>query len=134
MIISSLRDALKTRLATITGLRAFDVIPDNFAPPAAIVAPPMRIQYGSSLGNAWSTATFTVRILVAKANDRNAQDKLDAYLDASGASSVIAAIEADRTLGGAANIARVLTCQGVGVYDYAGVPLLGAEFTIEVIA
>jgi hypothetical protein len=132
--ISSLRDGLKTRLATISGLRAYDVIPDNFAPPAVIVAPPMRIQYAGSLGNAWASATFTVRLLVAKATDRSAQDRLDAYLDASGASSIAAAIEADTSLSGAANLARVLTCQGIGVYDYSGVPLLGAEFTIEVLA
>lgn len=134
MNISSLRDGLKVRLATISGLRAYDTIPDNFAPPAAIVAPPVRIQYGTSLGRAFDSVTFTVRLLVAKATDRSAQDRLDAYLDDSGASSIIAAIEGDSSLGGAANLVRVLTCQGIGVYDYAGVPLLGAEFTVEVIA
>ena len=134
MNISSIRDGLKTRLATISGVRAYDVIPDSFAPPAAIVAPPTRIQYGASLGKAWDSVTFTVRLLVAKATDRSAQDRLDAYLDSTGATSIVAAIEADPTLGGAANLARVIACQGIGVYDYAGVALLGAEFTVEIIA
>ena len=37
MNISSIRDGLKTRLQTISGLRCYDVLPDGFAPPAALV-------------------------------------------------------------------------------------------------
>ena len=134
MNISSIRDGLKTRLQTISGLRCYDVLPDGFAPPAVLVAPPSLIQYGASLGKAWNRTQLTVRVLVAKASDRAAQDKLDTYLGTGTATSVADAIEADTTLGWACNLARVLSAQGVGVYDYAGVPLLGAEFTIEVLA
>jgi hypothetical protein len=134
MNISNIRDGLKVRLATIAGLRAYDTIPDNFSPPAALVAPPSVIRYGASLGSGWDSVTLIVRVLVAKATDRSAQDRLDAYLASSGASSVIAAIEADTTLGGACNLARVLQAQNIGAYDYAGIPLLGVEFTIEVLA
>ena len=134
MNISSIRDGLKTRLQTISGLRCYDVLPDGFAPPAALVAPPSLVQYGASLGHAWNRTQLTVRLLVAKASDRAAQDKLDAYLGTGAATSVADAIEGDTTLGGTCNLARVLSAQGIGVYDYSGVPLLGAEFTIEVLA
>jgi len=132
--ISSIRDGIKVRLATISGLRAYDVLPDTFAPPAALVAPPVSVTYGSSLGRAHDSVQLVVRVLVAKASDRAAQDKLDTYLSTGTSTSVADAIEGDTSLGGAANLARVLSAQQVGVYDYAGVPLLGAEFTIEVIA
>lgn len=134
MNISGIRDGLKTRLLTIANLRAYDVIPDTFAPPAAIVSPPTNVLYGATLGKAWNQVTFTVRVLVAKASDRAAQDKLDTYLSTGTATSIVDAVEGDTTLDGNCNLARVLSAQGVGVYDYAGVPLLGAEFTVEVLA
>lgn len=134
MNISTIRDGLKARLATIPNLRAYDVLPDGFAPPAALVAPPSSVQYGASLGKQWDRVVLTVRVLVAKASDRSAQDRLDEYMSTGNARSVADAIEGDTTLGGAANLARVLSAQGVGVYDYSGVPLLGCEFTVEVLA
>lgn len=134
MNLGDIRTGLKNRLATITGLRCYDVLPDGFAPPAALVAPPQSVRYPGSLGRAHSVVAMTVRVLVAKASDRSAQQKLDDYMGTGAATSVADAIEGDTTLGGSCNLARVLSAQGVGVYDYAGVPLLGCEFTIEVIA
>jgi len=131
--LGNIRTGLKNRLATISGLRCYDVLPDGFAPPAALVAPPSSVRYPASLGRAHSSLTVTVRVLVAKASDRSAQDKLDAYMGTGTATSVADAIEGDTTLGGSCNLARVLSAQGVGVYDYAGVPLLGCEFTVEVL-
>jgi hypothetical protein len=77
--------------------------------------------------------TYPVRILVGKATDRSAQERLEQYLDGSGALSVKAAIEGDPSLGGAANVTRVLSAQGLGVYDMGGVSYLGCDFTVEVI-
>lgn len=73
---------------------------------------------------------FAVIITVGVANEQNA-DKLDELLDASGPRSIKAALEADRQLGGALDVAVVKTS---GVRPYPGdnnVPELGAEWTIN---
>jgi len=131
--LASLRAGLATRLATIAGLRTYETIPDNWAPPAAIVGMPSLIAFDYTLARSNDRVVFPVRILVAKATDRSAQERLENYLGSSGSTSVKQAIEADRTLGGAANLTRVLSAQGLGIYDIQGVPYLGAEFTVEVI-
>jgi hypothetical protein len=134
MNIASIRAGLKTRLATITGLRCYEIIPDQFSPPAAIVGMPTSINFDFTYQRATDRLTYPVRLLVAKATDRSAQERLEQYLDGSGSLSVKAAIEGDPSLGGAANVTRVLSAQGLGVYDMGGVSYLGCDFTVEVIA
>jgi len=131
--LASVRAGLKTRLATISGLRCYETIPDNFAAPAAIVGMPSSIVFDYVAARAADRMTYPIRLLVAKATDRSAQERLEQYLDGSGALSVKAAIEGDTTLGGAANLTRVLSAQGLGVYDMGGVSYLGCDFTVEVI-
>ncbi len=61
------------------------------------------------------------------AQDRQtAQNLLDPYLDNTGSRSIKAAIESDRTLGGAAHTCRVAKAE-----NYTG---LWVEFRVEVIA
>ena len=134
MIIADIRNGLKTRLETITGLRAYATIPDQFAPPAAIVGMPTMVTYNKVFGGATHTLSYPVRILVGKATDRSAQERMEAYIDSTGSSSIRAAIEGDTSLGGAANVVRVLSAQGLGVYDMGGVSYLGCDFTVEVVA
>jgi hypothetical protein len=131
--IASVRAGLKTRLATISGLRCYETIPDQFSPPAAIVGMPTSIVFDFVYQRAADRMTYPIRILVGKATDRSAQERLEKYLDGSGALSVKAAIEGDPSLGGAANVTRVLSAQGLGVYDMGGVSYLGCDFTVEVI-
>lgn len=133
MNIASVRAGLKTRLSTISGLRCYEVIPSQFAPPAAIVGMPSILNYDYTFARSNDRITYPVRIIVAKATDRTAQELLEQYLDSTGSLSVKTAIEADPSLGGAANLTRVLSAQGLGVYDMGGVPYLGCEFTVEVI-
>jgi len=132
MNLSTVRAALATRLETIAGLRVYETIPDQFSPPAAIVGMPTSVKYDFVFGGAVHTLSYPVRILVAKATDRSAQERLEQYIDADGATSVNAAVEADPQLGGVAQVARVLSAQGLGVYDMGGVAYLGCDFSVEV--
>ncbi len=61
--------------------------------------------------------------------DLTGQDKLDAYLAGSGASSIKAAIEADRTLSGAVNTLRVTGAEA-GTYDSQGVTFLSYRYRL----
>jgi hypothetical protein len=132
MVIGDVRTALKDALSTISGLRCYDVFPDSMSPPAAIVGMPTQIIFDTTLVRTNDTAVFPIRLLVGKATDAAAQRRLDVYLQGSGSSSVKEVLETADP-GGDYNVLRVLSAQGMGVYDYNGVGYLGVEFTVEVV-
>lgn len=125
-------DGLGARLATISGLRVKDYLADAVAPPTAVVAIE-AIAYDATMARGLDGGTFLVHVLVAKASDRAARDNLDGYLASSGAKSVKAAIEADPTLGAAAQSTRVQSA-AVSVMTVAAIDYLAATFTVDVIA
>lgn len=130
MIPSQVRDGLKTRLQTISGLRVFDTIPENPQPPAAIVG---QLDMNFDIDNArgLDLATVEVYLLVQRMDIRSGQDKLDAYLAGTGAGSVKAAIEGDKTLGGACSTLRVLSAES-GQYESAGIMFLSYRYRISI--
>ena len=131
--ISAIRAGLKARLATITGLRAFDFIPDSLPVPAAYVGGPAtakRLTMGSSKRD-WR---ISIRILVARADDRVGQSKLDDYL-VIGTTSIDDALEGDPTLGGIADFAVTQdSATGYGVYDAGGIKYWGFEVPVRIVA
>jgi hypothetical protein len=133
--IASIRDGLKTRLATISGLRTHDTAPSQINPPSAVVVPgDPAIRYDSTMARGSDDYLFMVHLFVSFAVDRTAQDKLDGYLSGSGATSVKAAIEADETLGGVAHFTRVKEVREYGEKDYGDQRYLQAVFVVEVTA
>lgn len=132
MVISSVREGIRTRLATISGLRTFAEVPDALVVPCAIVGIPTEIKFDFTLNRSNDQALFPVRVMVGKATDRAAQRNLDVYLQSSGSDSIKTAIEADSSLGGAANTVMVERVLGIGVYNVNGVDYLGADFQVRV--
>ncbi|HEY7821589.1 MAG TPA: hypothetical protein VIG24_02085 [Acidimicrobiia bacterium] len=129
--VSDLRNALATAMASVPGLRTSPTVPDNPRPPIAVVMPE-RIAYDLNARRGADTFYFTIILIVSRADDRAAQNNLDAYL--TGVNSVKAAVEADRTLGGVAN-----TCRVTEMVNYSSLPIgevlyLSAQFTVEVVA
>jgi hypothetical protein len=133
--VASIRDGLKTRVATISGLNVFDVLPQTFVTPAAVVRPgdPLII-FDQTMGRGSDDFVFTVTIYVSLVDETSAQDALDAYLAGSGSSSVKAAIEGDGTLGGAAHFSRVLMAGDYGQAVVNNVPYLSVSFSVGVTA
>ena len=138
--LTSIRNGLETRLATISGLEVFDRIPDQIeAFPAAVVAPPegeLFWQYDQALGQAVADLiTLAVRVFVGRVDAEHAQTQLDAFIASSGASSVRVAIEGDRTLGGACDTLSVTGARRYGAYSVgdAGIQLLGVEFLVTIV-
>ena len=92
-------DGIKARLATITGLRSFSYQPEQLNPPFAY--PVLNsVDYHGAMSGGLVTMNWTVYVVVGRYTDRNAFAILDNYLSYSGAQSVRACIEGDRTLGG----------------------------------
>lgn len=131
--LSSLRSGLATRLATISGLRSSATIPDNPAPPIAVVMPG-RISYDQSFGRGSDEYTFTIMLIVGRVADRASQTNLDAYCASSGSASVKAAIEGDSTLGGVAMDCRVTQMTNQGSLAIGDITYHTAEFEVVVIA
>lgn len=129
--LANIRTGLKTRLATISGLNAYDKTPGIITTPAAFPMPG-TIEFDETMDRGVDSYTFTVRLLVQRAVEQVAQENLDPYLAGSGSSSIKAAIEGDGTLGGAADWTRVVRVPKYGDIEHAGQMYLGADFTVEV--
>ena len=104
--LDQVRDGLETRLKTISGLRVYDYRPDNVDYPAAVIFPPINADYRDDQGMGSFSVQFIVMLMVPSAIDRKQLD-LYVFLDRTGSSSIFAAVEADRTLGGLSVDCRV---------------------------
>jgi hypothetical protein len=115
---------------TISGLRAYDLIPDTVTPPAAVVG---QLDFTFDIDNArgLDQAQVDVLVIVQRFSERSGQDLLDTYLSGSGATSIKAAIEGDRTLGGTVNTLRVTGAEA-GTYESQGVEFLSYRYRITI--
>lgn len=98
MTLSGIRTGLETRLLTISGLRVYKLWPGKLNLPAAICKLVAGEPYTTFSGNGMHR--FEITVAVGLIDEDRAQTALDAYMDLSGASSIIAAIRADETLAG----------------------------------
>jgi hypothetical protein len=132
--ISTLRTAIATNLSTITGLRTAATVPDQINPPIAVVMP-TSIEYDLAFArNGGDEYEFSVMVIVGRVDERMAQNKLDAYCSGTGAQSIKAAIESNKTLGGAAFTCRVTSLRNYNQVSVADVTYLAAEFVVQVYA
>jgi len=99
--VSQVVTGLAANLATISGLRTFTYQPEQLNPPVAFPVID-SIEYHGAMGGGDVQMRFNVFVIVGRYLDRTAHATLDAFLSYSGASSVRAALESDRTLGGVA--------------------------------
>ena len=131
MLLSDVMDQLGTALETIDGLRVFPYTADRVTPPAAVVQWPSVIDYSATMRRGMDRMTFPVMVVVGRADARATRDSLAAYLDGSGASSVVAALESGTyTACDAVKVAGVP--KGVEAVSIAGIDYLAAEFVVEI--
>lgn len=133
MSIATIRDGLATNLQTITGLRATAEVTDNPTPPIAIVQL-NRVDYDNAFNKGLTIYNFVISVVVGRASERTAQDRLNAFATPSGASSIKLAVQTDRTLGGSAYDVRVSEMQNIGAVLLGGENYLAADFAVQVYA
>ena len=136
---AAIKDGIKTRLETLSGLIAvFDTVPDRAVPPVAVVvpgAPP--VEYNVSMGASTNASqlqrfNFEILVLAQRFYTETAQDKLDSYV--SGTGSVYNAIAGDTTLGGTASDARITRVADYGQIVVGEGEFMGAKLDLEVYA
>jgi hypothetical protein len=137
-------NAICARLAAdmdaLDGINAFDSVPDSIPTIAAIVGEididlnvTMRKARSGTTRVGTDQANITIRILVARYNDRQALRKLREYMTGSGPMSVVQALENDRHLGGLVDDSMVKNMQGNRMFDVGGDKYYGIELTLFVI-
>ena len=130
--VSELRTGLANNLATIQGLRTSPTIPDQINPPLAVIIPntiTFDTAFARSGGDEYE---FIVTLIVGRVDERTAQNRLDAYCSGSGASSVKAAVESDKTLGGKAFDCRCVSLRNYNQISVGDSMYLSAEFVVQV--
>jgi len=129
--LTDIRQALADKMGNVYGLRSSATMPDAPRPPQAVILPD-RIEYDLDMARGADTFFFLVTVIVGRADDRAAQNNLDQFV--SGTDSIKAAIEADMTLGGVVNFARVTEMTNYRQINVGDTIYLGAEFEVEVVA
>jgi hypothetical protein len=130
MLPSEVRDGLKTNLQAIQGMRVYDLIPSPAVAPAAVIGQ-LDFTFDLNNGRGLDQANLDVVVLVQRFSDRTGQNELDKYLAGAGDYSIKAAIESDRTLGGACDTLRVTSAEA-GTYASGDVEFLSYRYRLTV--
>lgn len=104
--LAEIRTALKTVMAGVSGLRCFDIAPDNPSFPAAIVIP-TGADFDQAMGRGLDEYRFDVIVMAQGQTDRAGQATLDGLVSGAGTSSIRAVLWANPTLGGVVSTSRV---------------------------
>lgn len=97
--VSAIATALGAALGSVPNLRTVPYLPDTFTPPVAVIGID-KVNYHGAFSDADVEHTFTVYVIVSRANDRSGIATLEGFMSQAGTSSIRAAIEADPTLAG----------------------------------
>lgn len=134
MGLESIGDGLKVRLQTIEVFKKKAFAPKELPRvinsfPTAIILPG-ETMYSQTMG-ATQMLKYRVIILIADITHPEAANTLLDYIDPSGTSSIITAIQGDRTLGGTCQAVRVVRNLGLGSTAYGSGQYLSTEFEVE---
>lgn len=131
--LTDIRTALASSLGAIRGLRVEASVPDNPKPPTAIVIP-QGITFDMAMRRSLDEYEFSILLITGRMSERQAQNTLDAFCAPTGTSSIKAVINADATLGGVVQSARVTNMRNYGSLTVGDADYLSAEFAVTVYA
>lgn len=126
--IGAITDGLETAIAT-TGLRALGADREP-SPPGFVVLPESGVP--RTLGAVKETHKFRVRVMLSEASNRVARDALDGYLSPTGATSIRAAVTANKQLGLTGVNAIYEGWENYDDINWSGVTYFGADVLITV--
>jgi len=129
--VSQVADGLKTRLATISGLRTFSYQPEQINPPVAFPVLD-SIEYHRAFGGGDVQMRFMVFVIVGRYLDRVAHTNLDGYLSYDGATSLRAAIEGDPQLSSTVRALVIESGMSISALTVAEAEYLQVSFSVLV--
>jgi hypothetical protein len=129
--VSEIAEGIKANLTQIQGLRVVDYISDKLTPPVALVGIE-SVVYHRSFSGGDPVYTYTVSVIVARADTRIAQRKLDEFLSFDSTNSIRRAIERDTSLDGTAQTCIVDRGGNISTVAINDVIYLSVDFTVTV--
>lgn len=129
MDLAAVMDQLSARLDTIAGLRCFAYPPPTLTPPAAVVSYPETYEFDATYGRGMDRMKLPVVVVVGRPSERTTRDRLGAYCDGSGASSVKAVLESGTYT--AFDTVRVETID-FDVVSIASIDYMAGLFTLDI--
>lgn len=131
MSIADMRAGIAKNIRdNIPGLRVSETIPDQPNPPIAIISLE-SVNYDQTFQRGMSEYLFTVSVLAGRVSERNAQARLDSFIDP-GTATIKTAIESERSLGGKVFDVRVSEMSNIGAVNLGETIYLGADFNVQV--
>ncbi len=135
--LTAIREGLAANLATLTGCQVSAYLETAPVPPTLHVFPDSAdgVDYHQAMRNGQVTWVLAVQGIAA-GSDRGAQQQMDKWLAPSGTDSVFAALESDKTLGGAAMDVTVTGNSGYQPYvnPSTGNTVVACTWRVEVMA
>lgn len=129
--VSQVATGIRNRLATISGLRVFNYQPEQVNPPIGF--PVLnQIRYHGAYSGGMVEMDWSIVVVTGRWLDRTAHTALDGYLSYSGATSIRAAIEADKTLGGIVDTLVVPTGANISSMSANDAEFLKVEMALTV--
>lgn len=129
--IGAIRTALKNVVDDITTLNAFEQRPGQVTGDAAVVTRKAGPRF-VTMSDDEVEYDFGVMILTSLADSSSGQTALDTYVSPTGASSVVAKINANPSLGGVVQWAKVTSVGEDQIVEWAAGSFLGAEIVVSV--
>ena len=133
MTLKGIRDALQTALETVSGLRVHDTVPEGIMEVPCAWITPRSGTYPRTFTSAAMDHQLEVTVLVQRMGDaEERQDTLDDYLDPTGSSSLLAALNAT-AVGAHGSSLQVKGYRDYGGYEFGEQTYLGFTLDVEVL-
>jgi hypothetical protein len=132
MSITAIRSGIATNIGAISGLRVYSDIPDNPAMPCAVVQLD-GVTYDRSFQRGLTEYNLVVTVIFGRIATVQAQRALDQIIS-TGDRSIKAAVESDKTLGGAAFDTHLSAMTSVSSVTIGDMTYLSADFAVQVFA
>jgi hypothetical protein len=129
---AGIRAGLVSNLSSL-GIQSKGYVLGSIMPPS-IECFPGEVSYDGAMQRGHDELEWTVRVTWSITIDIATQEKLDAFLDPSGATSVKTLIESDPTLGGVVDDLHVSGASGYQVREIQGGTALSCDWTVTIIA
>jgi|TARA_R100000501_G_C2600468_1_gene97685 hypothetical protein len=132
MGVKTIGEGIGTRLKTIRGLRVYapHQLKGVLELPCALILPGEDI-YATAFDGVYD-CIFRIVVCISKQDTPSAFTGLLEYIEPTGAKSIFAAIDGDKTLNGSCSASKLARNLGVGSTMWGGIGYLSTEFELQV--
>lgn len=130
--VTQVAEGIRTRLATISGLRAFSYQPEQMNTPPFAYPELNQVDYHRAFRGGDVVMSWTIHVIVGRWTDRTAFAALNDYLSYDGAKSIRACLEGDLTLGGVCQTLVLTSGADVSSVGEGGAEFLEVQMTLTV--